>query len=346
MSHFFHTHEEPRAQSIWLPNTKSLSSSSTLRYSTPNPGFTRRLEANKLVQPLSPEFNYEKAAHFIEAAAQRGAHLAVLPEYHLLNWIPDDPQYAAHCADWQIYLDKYRALAKQHKICIVPGTIIERHSGDDVVSRLEAEDAEEQGEIILANVAYFISNDGEILGRYQKKNLWHPERAHLTAIPHEPHVAFDTPLGRVGMLICWDLAFPEAFRELIAAGAKIIIIPTFWTMSDCSEYGFRKNPLAEKVFLESAVIARAFENTCAVVFVNAGAAKGKGVEGNYAGLSRVTVPFVGAMGEETMQSNEEGMSLVDLDMECIEEAEKHYKVRADIESEGWHYTYRHQDSKL
>lgn len=29
------------------------------------------------------------------------------------------------------------------------------------------------------------------------------------------------------MLICWDLAFPEAFRELIAQGAKIIIIPTF-----------------------------------------------------------------------------------------------------------------------
>jgi predicted amidohydrolase len=38
---------------------------------------------------------------------------------------------------------------------------------------------------------------------------------------------FDTPIGKVGLLICWDLAFPEAFRELIANGAEVVIIPTF-----------------------------------------------------------------------------------------------------------------------
>lgn len=38
---------------------------------------------------------------------------------------------------------------------------------------------------------------------------------------------FDTPVGKVGLLICWDLAFPEAFRELISQGAQIICIPTF-----------------------------------------------------------------------------------------------------------------------
>ena len=38
---------------------------------------------------------------------------------------------------------------------------------------------------------------------------------------------FDTPIGKVGLLICWDLAFPEAFRELVSRGAEIIVIPTF-----------------------------------------------------------------------------------------------------------------------
>jgi len=99
------------------------------------------------------------------------------------------------------------------------------------------------------------------------------------------------------MLICWDLAFPEAFRELIAQGAKIMyvarllsiqrsdvipskslygahcidripnddcnsIIPTFWKLDDCNEAGLRQNPAAEALFLDSMLTARAFENTC------------------------------------------------------------------------------------
>jgi predicted amidohydrolase len=51
-----------------------------------------------------------------------------------------------------------------------------------------------------------------------------PERDHLTGSGRDMHEVFDTPLGKVGMLICWDLAFPEAFRELIAAGAKIMYV--------------------------------------------------------------------------------------------------------------------------
>jgi predicted amidohydrolase len=49
-----------------------------------------------------------------------------------------------------------------------------------------------------------------------------PERDHLTGSGRDVHEVFDTPIGKVGMLICWDLAFPEAFRELIANGAKIM----------------------------------------------------------------------------------------------------------------------------
>jgi hypothetical protein len=53
------------------------------------------------------------------------------------------------------------------------------------------------------------------------------------------------------------------------------------------------------------------------------------------------MPFVGALGKETRESGEEGMSIVDVDMEILEEAEKNYKVREDLAREDWHYTYRH-----
>ena len=52
----------------------------------------------------------------------------------------------------------------------------------------------------------------------------------------------------------------------MCVGAKTIILPTFWTLADCSTYGLSKNPMSEKLFLESTVTSRAFENTCAVVF--------------------------------------------------------------------------------
>lgn len=99
--------------------------------------------------------------------------------------------------------------------------------------------------------------------------------------------------------------------------------------------------MSEKLFLESTLTARAFENTCAVVFVNAGALPDE-MESSYAGLSRVAVPFVGALGDKTKDTHNEGMSIVGVDMNLVEEAEKNYKVRQDMSGKSWHYTYRHQ----
>ena len=81
------------------------------------------------------------------------------------------------------------------------------------------------------------------------------------------------------------------------------------------------------------------------MFVNAGAPANDS-ESGYAGLSRVAVPFVGALGDETKDTHEEAMSVVEVNMEHVEEAEKNYKVRQDIAGDQWHYTYRHQSERL
>lgn len=199
---------------------------------------------------MQMEKNFEKAANFIRSASGQGADLAVLPEYHLLNWLPNDEKFREACSHWETYLKKYQDLAKECNISLVPGTIVELHDAGTKDER-------------LLNVAYFIENTGNIIGKYVKKNLWGDiERLHLTSSSMDPHPVFDTPLGKVGMLICWDLAFPEAFREMISQGAKIIIIPTFWTLSDCSKEGLAINPTAEGLFLDSMLTARCFENTC------------------------------------------------------------------------------------
>lgn len=77
----------------------------------------------------------------------------------------------------------------------------------------------------------------------------------------------------------------------------------------------------------------------AIVFANAGGPPGEG----YAGLSQVVVPFVGPLVR--MGSSAEGMSVVDVDMEILEEAEENYRVRADLARDDWHYDYRRSDAK-
>jgi len=287
-------------------------------------------------KPLQVENNYKKAEEFIRSAAKQEAQLAVLPEYHLTNWLPNEPNFRDACAPWKTYLDKYCALAKECNICIVPGTIVELHKDTTHDSTgVKAGEENEAGERLL-NVAYFIDNNGEIVGKYVKKNLWGDiERLHLTSSARDAHPVFDTPLGKVGMLVCWDLAFPEAFREMISSGAKLIIIPTFWTLKDCSEAGLARNPSSEALFLDSILVSRCFENTCAIIFANAGGPPGKG----YAGLSQVCAPYVGALTR--LGSSAEGMSVVDLDMQIVEDAEANYQVRADLERDDWHYDYRH-----
>ncbi|KAH8666446.1 carbon-nitrogen hydrolase [Xylariales sp. PMI_506] len=276
---------------------------------------------------LAPADNFARASAFIRDAASKGCQLAVLPEYHLTSWVPNDPNFKQVCADATQYLSKYQELAKELGICIVPGTIVEPHVSGDVEA--------------LGNIAYFITPTGEIAGRYQKKNLWHPERHHLVSSAHEPHRAFDTPLGRVGMVVCWDIAFSEAFRELIADGAKIIIAPSFWGMKDVNDDGYALNPDGEALFLNSTMICRAYENTAGIIFVNAGGPPEEGEKTDYAGLSQVALPHVGALGR---MGRSEGMSIVDLDTSILDIAENNYKVREDMKKEGWHYAYQRINS--
>jgi predicted amidohydrolase len=112
-------------------------------------------------KPLDVADNFARAAESIRSAAAQGSILAVLPEYHLTGWVPDTPGFMDACNLWEEYLIRYRQMAKELKICIVPGTLVEPRKD------------EETGDVALFNVAYFIDDTGEVLGSYVKKNLWY-----------------------------------------------------------------------------------------------------------------------------------------------------------------------------
>ena len=298
-----------------------------------------------------------RACNFIREAASQGAVLAVLPEqvspnlrhtqvirlcrYHLSGWEPQDPAFALCASNYRAYLESYCALAAKLQINIVPGTIIEAHPCSSCPTSCPSCPTSQRTSPLLLNVAYFISSTGTVLGSYQKVNLWHDERPHLSPnlSRSSPHRVISTPLGSIGLLICWDIAFPEAFRVLVEQGADIIIVPAFWTGLGSAPAGLKRHPGFEKLMLQTLVMARAFENTAAIVFVNVGGQKTRGVgiekRCGYLGLSQVAMPFLGSVGEPLL--GDEGMAIVDLDMNILEEAEKHYKVREDMAGDTWRY---------
>lgn len=77
---------------------------------------------------------------------------------------------------------------------------------------------------ILYNTAVLIDRQGRLAGKYRKTHLPREEvEAGLTPGDHYP--VFDTDFGRVGLMICWDLQFPEPCRAMALQGAEVILLP-------------------------------------------------------------------------------------------------------------------------
>jgi predicted amidohydrolase len=105
------------------------------------------------------------------------------------------------------------------------------------------------------NAATMIGPDGVVRGRHRKVHLYGDvDRGQFAANSERP-AAFDFDGSRVGMLICYDVEFPEAVRSLAVDGARTVLVPTA-NMTGCEEVQ------------EILVRARACENNCSVVYAN------------------------------------------------------------------------------
>jgi predicted amidohydrolase len=76
----------------------------------------------------------------------------------------------------------------------------------------------------IYNTSVLIGRDGSLAGRYRKVCLPR-EEIDGGITPGQEYPVFDTDFGRVGMMICWDVQFPEVARELAARGAELICMP-------------------------------------------------------------------------------------------------------------------------
>ena len=204
-----------------------------------------------------PRRNLEACLARLEEAAARSCRLLVLPECALSGYMFESAEEAAPYAE-EIpgpSTEAFeRACARLGLHCVVG--ILERD--DD----------------LLRNTALLVGPDG-LVASYRKTHLPFLGVDRFTTAGDDPYEVFETPLGRIGIEICYDLRFPEVTRALALAGADLVVHPTNW-------------PTAARPLADFVTRARAVENH---VFVLTANRVGRERDTDFFGWSQVLDPF-------------------------------------------------------
>jgi predicted amidohydrolase len=190
--------------------------------------------------------NLAQAGALIEAAAGAGARLVALPENFSFMGLKDaDKRAVAESAGGGPVQDFLSACAARLKVWLIGGTTPLRAGAD--------------GRVAAACLAF--DADGRQVARYDKIHLFdvdipgraesYRESAHVA--PGSRIEVIDTPAGRLGLSVCYDVRFPELYRQLSAAGAQLLVVPSAFT-----------SPTG-RAHWETLLRARAIENLCYVI---------------------------------------------------------------------------------
>ena len=249
------------------------------------------------------ERNLDACVARLEEAAAAGAELLVLPECAIPGYMFDSAEEALPFAEE------------------VPGSssdVLERESrrlGMHVVCGLLERDGD-----TLRNAAVLVGPDG-LVGTYRKTHLPFLGVDRFV-VPGDELTVYDTPLGRIGVEICYDLRFPEVTRTLALKGADIVAHPTNF-------------PIAAKVQTELITVARAAENRIYLLTANR---IGKERSGEFCGWSQIVDPYGTRLAEAS--ETEEALLVAEVDVEKARD--KDYVIPGEYEL----YLFGHRRPEL
>ncbi len=178
----------------------------------------------QMTSGLDPRANAETIVAAVAQAAQAGAAMLFTPE---MSGLVDRDRQRAHAAvrgeaDDQV-LAAVQSAARMHAIWVSIGSLAVK--GD-------------WGDGRLANRGFVIDAGGGIVARYDKIHLFDVDlatgeswRESAAYVPGTDAVVVDTPLGRLGLSICYDLRFPALYGALTGNGAQLLAIPAAFTVS-------------------------------------------------------------------------------------------------------------------
>lgn len=156
------------------------------------------------------ESNLHRSLALAAEAVNGGANLIVLPELSNCGYFFSSRQDAFEHAEpvpGGASVQAWMAFAATHQVYLVAG-----------LNEIEGRQ--------LFNTAVLLGPDG-LIGKYRKAHLWNLEKLWFTP-GNLGFPVFETPIGRIGLLICWDIWFPEVPRILSQQGADIICSLNNW----------------------------------------------------------------------------------------------------------------------
>ena len=184
--------------------------------------------------------NIEKMKAYAEKAKKEDAELVIFPELSLTDYLVRDLIYELAEPIPGPSVEKMTEIAKQNKIYIVFGM----------------PEMSKKAESVIYNTAVLVGPEGYI-GKYRKMHLpthsvFEEERYFRQG--YETPV-FETQIGRIGLMICYDVFFPEVSRALKLNGAQLIVC-------------ISASPAVRRKFFEILTAARAIENNVFLAYVN------------------------------------------------------------------------------
>jgi deaminated glutathione amidase len=190
--------------------------------------------------------NLAAAERLVRAAAAQGAELVLLPEKWPVLGTPEQVAESAEPLDGPT-LAWARGIARELGIDLVAGSFAERVPGEER----------------NRNTSVHVGPDGELQATYRKMHMFDVEVGGRTyresdhEAPGDEIVLSHTADGTgLGLTICYDLRFPELFRILAVRGARILVVPSAFTLATTREHW------------EVLLRARAIEDQCFVVAAN------------------------------------------------------------------------------
>ena len=185
-----------------------------------------KIAAIQLKSTGDPSNNLDVAAHFIGEAAAAGAALIVLPEHFVYYNVRDLQSVAKAETTKGLARQFFAQQARKYAVWIVGGTL-----------PLFAETVTVEGDNKPYATSLLVDANGREVAAYQKIHLFDVKIAKTgkrycesDSYHHgtRPVVA-PSPCGRIGMSVCYDLRFPELYRQLTEQGAEILLAPSAFT---------------------------------------------------------------------------------------------------------------------